>query len=434
MVRRLTQISFLGAAFLVLTACPGLAANYDWGTTGVSDTTVVNNIEQLTDNPYNDGVVSGDYPTSSGFAPHPWNSTGDWIVYTANTTDINSSGNKEIFVSRPDGTGKTRLTDNLLEDSNASFGTDGRIYFERFNGSSHYEIWRMDSDGTNPANLTAAHSGMQYERKVAPSPDSSKISYWSNNALWVANADGTGPVQVSKTGFELADYNGNYGWSPDSSRLAYNCYVTTDTTGYQWTYQICVVNADGTGHDQLTDTLPGSGQNSWPVWSPDGSKIAFLQESSPEYMVRTINPDGSGLVSVDAFSYSAPGWTNHNGPLSWSPDSNWLAYTKRWYNGPPDYTDYYTIHMANVNTLVKHQLTQDYSDYAPFWSPTGGQILFADSSNYSSRDANDAFGTGTGNNGGDLLLINLIGEYAPPTVTRFPWPMFLPAIEKAGKK
>lgn len=426
MFRRYLHIGFLGAAFLVLTACPSRAANYDWATTGVSDTAVVTNIEQLTTNVLNDGIVSGDYPTSSGFAPNPWNGAGDWIAYSANT-NTNSSVDKEIFVSRPDGTGRTQLTANSVEDSNASFGADGKIYFERYNGSSHYEIWRMDSDGNNSANLTAAHSGTTGEQNVLPSPNASKISYLSGNALWVANADGTGtPVQVSAAGYQLGSYNGNHCWNPDSTKLAYNCYETTT-----YTYQICVVNADGTGHSQVTTT----GYNTWPAWSPDGSKIAFLQDSNPSYMVRIINPDGSGLTSVDEFTSTGgavPGWLGINGPPSWSPDANWLAYIKLWYDDV-NYT--YTLNMANVNTLAKHQLTQGYGDYAPFWSPKGNQILFADSSNYSSRDANDAFGPGTGNNGGDLLLINLTGDYGGVVpVHHFPWPMFLPAIEKAGKK
>jgi Tol biopolymer transport system component len=145
-------------------------------------------------------------------------------------------------------------------------------------------------------------------------------------------------------------------------------------------------------------------------------------------MVRIINPDGSGLTSVDEFTSGAmPGWSYLEGFISWSPDANWLAYIKRWYDG--NYT--YTLNMVNVNSLTKHQLTAGYSDYAPFWSPTGSQILFSDSRYYSSRDDSDLLGVGT-NNGGDLLLINLIGEYSGTQA--FPWPMFLPAIQEGGKK
>ncbi len=438
MFRRYLHIGFLGAAFLVVTACPSRAATYDWGTTGVSDTTVVTNIEQLTTNVLNDGIVSGDYPTSSGFAPNPWNGAADWIAYTANT-NTSSSADKEIFVSRPDGTGKTQLTANSVEDSNASFGTDGKIYFERDIGSYQYNIYRMESNGTNPVNLTAAHSGTQSEHNVALSPDGSKIAYHTrnlsgNNDLWVANADGTSPQQVSDPGYQLSDYQGNHSWSPDSSRLAYNCYNTTN-----WTYQICVVNADGTVPDDLTkdDPVIGTGDKSWPTWSPDGSKIAFLYKASPSFKVMIINPDGSGLVAVDEYERASvgPSWSYPYGPVSWSPDSNWLAYIKEWYDGVSTYT--YTLNMVNVNTKAKHQLTQGYYDYAPFWSPTGSQILFSDSRYYASRDDSDLLGAGT-NNGGDLLLINLIGDYGPPEppppVKHFPWPMYLPAIEKAGKK
>ncbi|MFZ5799680.1 MAG: hypothetical protein ACOY3O_14860 [Thermodesulfobacteriota bacterium] len=420
MLQRALHIVFLGAAFLALTACPSGAATYDWGTTGVSDTAVVDNIEQLTDNVLNDGVVSGDYPTSSGFAPHPWNGAGDWIVYTANITD-NSTVNREIFVSKPDGTGMARLTTNAVEDSNASFGSDGKIYFERYVGPNYndYQIFRMESDGSLQTNLTSAHSGTQSERNVALSPNGSKIAFYSANALWVADADGTSPEKVSAAGYNVYDYYGFYSWSPDSNQIAYTCY---DIEGIDInTWQICLVNKDGT-HSVLTS---GSGYKTWPSWSPDGSRIAFLQEEYPSYKVMTVKADGSGDTTVDEAIAGGGSWQYIHGPLSWSPDGRWLAYAKSWTDST------YALHMTKVDTLQTHQLTQGYSDFAPFWSPTGSQILFSDSRYYASRDDSDAVGVGT-NNGGDLLLINLIGEYG--ATKAFPWPMFLPAIQEGGKK
>jgi Tol biopolymer transport system component len=63
------------------------------------------------------------------------------------------------------------------------------------------------------------------------------------------------------------------------------------------------MNPDGTGVTQLTF---GTSSDIYPVWSPDGSKIAFLR-GDRLYMM---NPDGSEQVpltpSVDGIS--RPAW------------------------------------------------------------------------------------------------------------------------------
>jgi Tol biopolymer transport system component len=57
--------------------------------------------------------------------------------------------------------------------------------------------------------------------------------------------------------------------------------------------QIFVMNADGTGIQQLT-TL---GTNQWPNWSPDGKTISFSSirttDGTPDNGIYLMNPDGS---------------------------------------------------------------------------------------------------------------------------------------------
>jgi Tol biopolymer transport system component len=60
-------------------------------------------------------------------------------------------------------------------------------------------------------------------------------------------------------------------------------------------FEICVMNADGTGLQQLTDNSFG---DLTPSWSPDGTQIAFHRFTSPNeaemfIMNPALNPDGT---------------------------------------------------------------------------------------------------------------------------------------------
>jgi dipeptidyl aminopeptidase/acylaminoacyl peptidase len=84
-------------------------------------------------------------------------------------------------------------------------------------------------------------------------------------------------------------------WSPDSARLV---YARNDAL---WT-----VNADGTGAHELTDHPAG---NIEPRWSPDGSRIAFLSRRRGWSHIWTIAPDGSGLKQITRGAFDASDFT-----------------------------------------------------------------------------------------------------------------------------
>jgi Tol biopolymer transport system component len=56
----------------------------------------------------------------------------------------------------------------------------------------------------------------------------------------------------------------------------------------------------------------------WPVWSPDGSRIAFQNYNDNQYHIWTMNPDGSDLQQV------TDGHWDHREP-TWSPDGTKTA-------------------------------------------------------------------------------------------------------------
>jgi TolB protein len=80
-------------------------------------------------------------------------------------------------------------------------------------------------------------------------------------------------------------------WSPNGTRIAF-------TTGYESNTDVAIANADGTGVRLLTPETPGSDFSLW--WSPDGSKILFGSDRSRTggTFIYMMDPDGGNVQLV----------------------------------------------------------------------------------------------------------------------------------------
>lgn len=143
------------------------------------------------------------------------------------------------------------------------------------------------------------------------SPDGTRITFKggtsaSDEGLYVMVADGSHPTRLTARAtaghpcaFESAQ------WAPDGSRLLFSAGDTDRR-------QIWVENADGTDERAVGGDNP---EQWWPVWSPDGARIAFDRRnlSTAAYATLVIaRPDGSQAITpagADRCSGEPPIWS-----------------------------------------------------------------------------------------------------------------------------
>jgi dipeptidyl aminopeptidase/acylaminoacyl peptidase len=137
-----------------------------------------------------------------------------------------------------------------------------------------------------------------------------------------------------------------------------------------------VAQPDGSGQHVL---IPGAG-NHGPVWSPDGSRLAYESTEPGSWQLIVINADGSQPVTIA----SSPSESTSSF-VAWSPDGLTIAYSARTtqtgscpgngtYNG-----DFCTsrIFLAAADGSGSRQVGDPTLDArSPIWSPDGRTLAF----------------------------------------------------------
>ena len=248
-------------------------------------------------------------------------STTGKIVYARSTTAEDQPRFTEIFVMGTDGTNAIALTKNLREDAYPTLSPDGqRIAFSRRIGGQ-YDLFVMDADGTDAVPIVRTR-----------------------------NADEVLPT-----------------WAPDGAHLAYT--VTTPLPDEGWQSDIYRIRLEDGRFRRLTFT-PKTKEFA-PDWSPDGTEIAFTKQNQkrPNYGIASVAPDASDLRWIVINPLSKSGYTDVN--PSWSPDSEWLAFSRD--HGDDPYVDIFKIRRDGSEVAAVTSLSELAEN--PVWGDDG-RIIF----------------------------------------------------------
>lgn len=207
---------------------------------------------------------------------------------------------EEIYIINTDGTGETRLTYTLTPSEYGAqyptwFPIGPKITFwwkSEVNPFTYADTFIMKPDGTKQKPLNLGIPFLSW------SPDGKKFVSFDDGEIYVMNADGTGKTPLTNNA-----YSDSFPvWSPDGTKIAF----VSDRVDNPWVdNDIYTMNAvDGSDQTRLTFT----NKDSDPAWSPDGTKIVFTSPRDGNYNIYTMNADGSEQTRLTFDGAGSPSW------------------------------------------------------------------------------------------------------------------------------
>lgn len=285
--------------------------------------------------------------SGSGLLDLTWSPDGRKIAFDSDraldgSDAANTNQARNIWVVNTDGTGViplSRFTANTAGASSPVWSRDGsRIAFTSggaLDGSdasfTTFNTWVMNADGSGATPLTRFATAFSLQPVF--SPDGAKLAFLSNRALdgrdvftsanniWVAKADGSGAIPLTKyTAVGAGATQSLTVWSPDGQKLAFSSSAAldgSDAVNTNSTNNVWVANADGSGATPLTRlTYSGIAAGAFPYgWSPDGTNLVFASDraldgsNAPSFLnVWVMKADGSNAMSLTKAGSSWPAW------------------------------------------------------------------------------------------------------------------------------
>ncbi|MEX2028147.1 MAG: hypothetical protein WD988_01450 [Candidatus Curtissbacteria bacterium] len=216
--------------------------------------------------------------------------------------------NKSSILSMREGENPRLVTEVSNLRSNLAPKADGGVVF-----ASENKILALDPSGRItqlyelPNEIINVDKGIE---GVAVSKDN-KIAYVYDGKLYLVESDGVSRrLNPDRSVLDLPV------WSPDGSKIAYVSYEDKN-------WHIEIINSDGTGMQKI-----GVGGSEAPAWSPDSRNLAFIGRPGGLRGLHVQFGDGRVVSGLSSRNHIFP-----RNPV-WSPDGSLIAYTAN--EGLPD--------------------------------------------------------------------------------------------------
>ena len=285
---------------------------------------------------------------------------GEWAAYTVSTTDTaEESSSNRLWMVATDGSGEPiPMTREGESVGSPAFSPDGRyLSFTASRGEgARTQVWVLDRRGGEAWPLTDVKQGIS---SYVWSPDASRL------ALVIRDE-------------EVEDST----WTSDRQKpwVIDRLQFKRDRAGYLTDTRKSHLYVFDVASQELRQITAGDHDEGGPVWSPDGTRIAFTSnrtedpDTNENSDIWVVEADVTQAVTEPTRVTSNPG--SDYGP-AWSPDGRRIAYAT---GIRPDLIWYATTHLAVINADGSGQrvLTEamDRNVSAIRFSPDGSEVWF----------------------------------------------------------